>query len=128
MELVAATFSHSIQYAIEERGALSFNQGAFKYEAVFNMDQTAINIDMNGKTTIDFVGTQTVDVLQGSEADGFRCSVFLTASVTGVKLPPLIVYAGIPGGISGCLESLIRKFCLRTYSTEEGFLQRSCDA
>eukprot|EP00644_Phytophthora_capsici_P019077 jgi/Phyca11/21826/fgenesh1_pg.PHYCAscaffold_137_\ len=56
---------HSIQYAIEESGSLVFERGAAKYASVFNMDQTAINIDMNGKTTIDFVGTPTVDVLQG---------------------------------------------------------------
>ena len=36
--------------------------------------------------------------LLGSEVNGFRVSVFLTASATGLKLPPLIVYAGVPGG------------------------------
>ncbi|KAF4146931.1 hypothetical protein GN958_ATG03918, partial [Phytophthora infestans] len=61
MELVASKFSHSIQYAIEECGALSYATGPSKYGSVFNMDQTAIYIDMNGKTTIDFVGTPTVD-------------------------------------------------------------------
>ncbi|EGZ17401.1 hypothetical protein PHYSODRAFT_504164 [Phytophthora sojae] len=77
------------------------------------MDQTAIFIDMNGKTTIDFVGVPTVDVglnimidltflrfdlyVLGSEVNGFRASVFL-ASATGQKLPPLIVFAGIAGG------------------------------
>ncbi|EGZ15292.1 hypothetical protein PHYSODRAFT_509057 [Phytophthora sojae] len=62
------------------------------------MDQTAIFIDMNVKMTIEFVGTPTVDVVQGCEVNGFRASVFLAASATGVKLPPLIVFAGIPGG------------------------------
>ncbi|KAF4149685.1 DDE superfamily endonuclease, partial [Phytophthora infestans] len=98
MLLVASKFSHSIQYAIKECGALSYATGPSKYGSVFNMDQTAIYIDMNGKTTIDFVGTSTVDVRQGSEVNGFRCSVFLAASATGVKLPPLVVFAGIPGG------------------------------
>ena len=36
--------------------------------------------------------------LLDSEVNGFRVSVFLTASATGLKLPPLIVYAGVPGG------------------------------
>ncbi|KAF4129391.1 DDE superfamily endonuclease, partial [Phytophthora infestans] len=92
MLLVASKFSPSIQYAIEECGALSYATGPSKYGSVLNMDQTAIYIDMNGKTTIDFVGTPTVDV------NGFRCSVFLAASATGVKLPPLVFFAGIPGG------------------------------
>ncbi|KAF4139278.1 DDE superfamily endonuclease [Phytophthora infestans] len=72
MELDASKFSHSIQYAIEECGALSYATGPSKYGSVFNMDQTSIYIDMTGKTTIDFVGTPTVDVRQ--------------------------VFAGIPGG------------------------------
>ncbi|KAE8983418.1 hypothetical protein PR003_g24647 [Phytophthora rubi] len=62
------------------------------------MDQTAVFIDMVGKTTIDFVGNPTIDVVQGGEINGFRASVFLTASGTGQKLPPLIVFAGVPGG------------------------------
>ncbi|KAF4140286.1 hypothetical protein GN958_ATG10450, partial [Phytophthora infestans] len=41
---------------------------------------------------------ETVDVMQGSSVNGFRASVFLAASATGNKLPPLIVYAGVPGG------------------------------
>ncbi|KAE9026182.1 hypothetical protein PR002_g10987 [Phytophthora rubi] len=53
---------------------------------------------MAGNRTIDFVGNATVDVQQGSEINGFRASVFLTAPATGLKLPPLIVFAGIPGG------------------------------
>ncbi|EGZ17735.1 hypothetical protein PHYSODRAFT_331664 [Phytophthora sojae] len=95
---VAGVFSNSIQHVIEESGSLSFIKGALKYESVFNMDQTAIFIDMNGKTTIDFVGTPIVDIVQGSDVNGFRASVSLVASATGVKLPPLIVFAGIPGG------------------------------
>ncbi|KAE9025908.1 hypothetical protein PF005_g15234 [Phytophthora fragariae] len=53
---------------------------------------------MNGRTTVDFVGAQTVDVVQGSAVNGFRVSVFLAASATGDKLPPFVVFAGMPGG------------------------------
>ncbi|KAF4132345.1 DDE superfamily endonuclease, partial [Phytophthora infestans] len=96
-----SNFSHSIQYAIEECGALSYATGpswARGIRLCVQHGQTAIYIDVNGKTTIDFVGTPTVDARQGSEVNGFRCSVFLAASATGVKLPPLVVFAGIPGG------------------------------
>ncbi|ETN12064.1 hypothetical protein PPTG_22563 [Phytophthora nicotianae INRA-310] len=66
------------------------------------MDQTAIFIDMGGNTTIDCTGSVTVDVHQGSETNGLRASVFLTASATGKKLRPLLVFAGVPGGaVSG---------------------------
>ncbi|KUF81150.1 hypothetical protein AM587_10013878 [Phytophthora nicotianae] len=61
------------------------------------MDQTAVYIDMSSRTTIEYVGAPTVDVLQGSEANGFRASVFLAASATGHKLPPFVVFSGVPG-------------------------------
>ncbi|KAF4127873.1 hypothetical protein GN958_ATG22929 [Phytophthora infestans] len=52
---------------------------------------------MNGKTTIEFVRAPTVAVLQGSAVNGFRSSVFLTASATGHKLHPFVVFASVPG-------------------------------
>ncbi|ETL36933.1 hypothetical protein L917_11083 [Phytophthora nicotianae] len=67
MEAVANVFSRSIQHTIEEKGILSSDMGPEKYASVYNMDQTAVYIDMNGRTTIEFVGAPTVDVLQGSE-------------------------------------------------------------
>ncbi|KAG3239965.1 hypothetical protein PI124_g15112 [Phytophthora idaei] len=64
MEAVANVFSHSISRTVEEDGILSFLNGTEKYSSVYNMDQTAIYVDMNGRTTVDFVGTSTVDVVQ----------------------------------------------------------------
>ncbi|KAG2855291.1 hypothetical protein PC113_g12568 [Phytophthora cactorum] len=43
---------------------------ANKYSSVYNMDQTAIYVDMNGRTTVDFVGASTVDVVQCSAVNG----------------------------------------------------------
>ncbi|KAE9050617.1 hypothetical protein PR001_g2230 [Phytophthora rubi] len=97
MELVANAFSQSIQRAIEEDGILSSQHGADKLRSVYNMDQTAFFIDMGGKTTIDFSGSVTVDVHQGSETNGFRASVFLAASATGEKLRQKLVFAAVPG-------------------------------
>lgn len=39
-----------------------------------------------------------VRVLIAMSANSFRASVFLCASATGRKLPPLIVFAGVIGG------------------------------
>lgn len=87
------------------------------------MDQTAIAIDMNSHSTIEFVGAQNLDVVQGTRSlicfelgcvraliialSIFFCSWrwagvvsrehFLCASVTGVKIRPLIVYVGALG-------------------------------
>ncbi|ETO79805.1 hypothetical protein F442_05583 [Phytophthora nicotianae P10297] len=67
MELVANVFSQSIQRAIEEDGILSSQPGPDKLGNVYNMDQTAIFIDMGGNTTIDFTGSVTVDVHQARQ-------------------------------------------------------------
>ncbi|KAE8966383.1 hypothetical protein PF002_g7071 [Phytophthora fragariae] len=98
MEEVANVFSHSILRTVEDDGILPYINGPDKYPSVYNMDQTAVYVDMNGRTTVDFVGSQTVDVVQGSAVNGFRVSVFLAASATSEKLPPFVVFAGMPGG------------------------------
>ncbi|KAE8958104.1 hypothetical protein PR001_g31145 [Phytophthora rubi] len=82
LEVVAASFGHSMRYAFEHDSAVSFVAGDEKYGQVFNMDQTSIYIDMNPTTTITFRGDRNVDVLQA----------------TGAKLCPLIVFSGTPGG------------------------------
>ncbi|KAG2794601.1 hypothetical protein PC129_g20803 [Phytophthora cactorum] len=61
------------------------------------MDQTAIFVDNPGKLTIDYRGTTSSDTIQGSSENTGRCSVFLCGSATGEKLPPFVVFAGVPG-------------------------------
>ncbi|KAF4139781.1 DDE superfamily endonuclease, partial [Phytophthora infestans] len=75
MEVVASLFAVSIQRTIEEDGILSCQTGSEKYSSVYNME---INGDKHRYER--------------------SASVFLAASATGNKLPPLIVYAGVPGG------------------------------
>ncbi|OWZ17632.1 hypothetical protein PHMEG_0008399 [Phytophthora megakarya] len=87
---VANVFSHSILRTVEEDGRLSYLDGPAKYASVYKMDQTVVYIDMNGRTAVDVVQENTVN--------GFRVSVFLTASATGKKLPPFVVFTGVPGG------------------------------
>ncbi|KAE9122293.1 hypothetical protein PF010_g6795 [Phytophthora fragariae] len=62
------------------------------------MDQTTVYIDMNPSITIDFAGAQHVDVVQGMSENSFIASVFLCASTTGQKLPPMIIFPGVGGG------------------------------
>ncbi|ETN12059.1 hypothetical protein PPTG_22562 [Phytophthora nicotianae INRA-310] len=52
MELVANVFSQSIQRAIEEDGILSSQPGPDKLGNVYNMDQTAIFIDMGARQMV----------------------------------------------------------------------------
>ncbi|KAF4138994.1 hypothetical protein GN958_ATG11951 [Phytophthora infestans] len=48
-----------------ESSVVSHIVGSAKFASVFNMDQTAVYMDMNSNTTIDFVGVKHVDIVQG---------------------------------------------------------------
>ncbi|KAE8956003.1 hypothetical protein PF011_g31623 [Phytophthora fragariae] len=78
LEVVAASFGHSMRYAFEHDSAVSFVAGDEKYGQVFNMDQTSIYIDMNPTTTITFRGDRNVDVLQGMSENSFRAKDTVT--------------------------------------------------
>ncbi|GMF48417.1 unnamed protein product [Phytophthora fragariaefolia] len=94
----ADSFANSVNVAVEMDGVLSFRTSYnAKYSGLFNMDQTALFVDNPGKLTIDYRGTRNVDIIQGSAENGGRCSVFSCASATGEKLPPFVVFAGVPG-------------------------------
>ncbi|KAF4140136.1 DDE superfamily endonuclease [Phytophthora infestans] len=93
-----AAIMYLISQAIPlESSVVSHIVGSDKFASVFNMDQTAVYIDMNSTTTIDFVGAKRVDVVQGMTENAFRASVSLCASATGDKLPPMIIFAGVVG-------------------------------
>ncbi|KAG6620827.1 Cytochrome P450 [Phytophthora cinnamomi] len=97
LQLVADAFACAMRYAFEINSVVSITAGDDKYSYVYNMDQTSIYIDMNPSTTISFRGERHVDVVQSMSANSFRASVFLCASATGRKLPPLVVFKGEPG-------------------------------
>ncbi|KAG6592767.1 Cytochrome P450 [Phytophthora cinnamomi] len=97
LQLVADAFGCAMRYAFEMNSVVSITAGDDKYNYVYNMDQTSIYIDMNPSTTISFRGERHVDVVQSMSANSFRASVFLCASATGRKLPPLVVFKGEPG-------------------------------
>ncbi|KAG2821889.1 hypothetical protein PC113_g22407 [Phytophthora cactorum] len=95
---VADSFVNSVNVTVEMDGILSFHKSFEpKYSGLFNMDQTAIFVDNPSKLTIDYRGTTNSDTIQGSSENTGRCSVFLCGSATGEKLPPFVVFAGVPG-------------------------------
>ncbi|KAE9007678.1 hypothetical protein PR001_g16903 [Phytophthora rubi] len=56
-----------MEYYVEESGTVAHLNGLDKFSCVYNMDQTAVYIDMNPSTTIDFAGARHVDVVQVEE-------------------------------------------------------------
>ncbi|KAF4138544.1 hypothetical protein GN958_ATG12286 [Phytophthora infestans] len=91
----ADEFSKTDQFSLEEFSVVSHIVGSAKFAFAFNTDHTAVYIGMNPNTTIDFVGTIHVDVVQGVSENALKASVFLCASATGDKLPLMIIFTGV---------------------------------
>ncbi|POM64416.1 Hypothetical protein PHPALM_20054 [Phytophthora palmivora] len=99
LQEVADAFASAVNTAVELEGVLSkLSSYTEKYSSLFNMDQTGVCIDSPGRLTVDYVGAENIDVVQGTAINGSRYTVFLCASATGEKLPPFIVFTGVPGG------------------------------
>jgi hypothetical protein len=63
---------------------------------VVNMDQTPLYNDQRPSTTVCNKGQKSVNGKQTRTGD-YRCTVFLAVTLSGKKLPPLIVFKGQPG-------------------------------
>ena len=71
---------------------------AGKYESRFivNCDETNIDFDPTHRSTLERVGTRSVN-LKCNGSPG-RCTVMLAVSGSGVKLAPLVIFKGSPRG------------------------------
>lgn len=81
--------------------------------AVFNMDQTAIFCTLGSKTTVEFIGKETVPAVCGGN-DSWRCTVALTASADGRMHAPHFVFKAEPGGE---VEREVRAFAVEEVAT-----------
>ncbi|KAG6622917.1 Cytochrome P450 [Phytophthora cinnamomi] len=97
LQLVADAFGCAMRYEFEMDSVVSITAGDDKYNYIYNMNQTLIYIDMNPSTTISFRSERHIDVVQSMSTNSFQASVFLCASATGRKVPPLVVFKGEPG-------------------------------
>jgi hypothetical protein len=111
-----------------------------------NMDQTAIYFEAKSKTVVAPKGVRTV-AIRDSGSNSKRCTVCVTISADGTKLPPFFVFKGVPGAkieralladnVKGCCqrngwfdESVIEKYInaiLRPYVQESANAVLLCD-
>lgn len=66
------------------------------YDCFLNMDQTAVYFESKSKSTVEEKGKRTVST-RDSGSNTKRCTVVVTVSATGKKLPPFFVFKGVPG-------------------------------
>jgi hypothetical protein len=70
--------------------------GKYRGDCVINIDETNIDFDPSPATTLCRVGQRTVSIRNnGSSA---RATCLLGVTMSGHKLPPLIIFKGQPGG------------------------------
>jgi transposase-like protein len=69
-----------------------------KYTAdcIVNIDQTNIDFDVASPTTLQSAGSRTVSVKITGSSD--RCTVILGVTLSGRKLPALVIFKGQPNG------------------------------
>ena len=70
--------------------------GGFTADSVVNIDETNIEFDMTGSVTLANQGSRTVSLR--SSGSSARCTVLLGVTLSGQKLPPFIIFKGMPNG------------------------------
>ncbi|ETM56828.1 hypothetical protein L914_00261 [Phytophthora nicotianae] len=83
MEKIADEFSKMIQYSLEKSSVVSHIVGSAMFASVFNMDQSAVYIDMNPNTTIDFVGAKHIDAVQEMTENALQLLLFSVRPPSG---------------------------------------------
>ena len=89
----AALLERTRSLCLEIRARLNRNPRLI----IVNMDQTAVFYQMRPSTTIETIGARAVPVAMrasGSE----RVTVALTVTLAGEKLPPYVIFKGLPSG------------------------------
>lgn len=65
---------------------------------ILNMDQTPVFFSMEARTTIDRIGSRTVNI-RSSTNSTLRVTVGVTITANGDILPPMIIFKGKPDGL-----------------------------
>ena len=63
---------------------------------IVNIDETNIYFDMTQATTLEIQGQHTVSIRNTGSTQ--HCTVLLGVTMDGQKLPPLIIFEGLPHG------------------------------
>jgi hypothetical protein len=64
-------------------------------DCIVNFDQTNIDFDIAASTTLENRGRRSISIKNTGSSK--RCTVLLAVTLSGVKLPPFIIFEGQPG-------------------------------
>ena len=65
-------------------------------DLIVNMDETGCHFDMPSNTTVDVIGSKHISIRTTNNSQ--CCTVFLSCSVSGSKIEPLVVFKGTSNG------------------------------
>jgi DDE superfamily endonuclease len=81
-------------------------------DCVVNMDETNMYFDQQGRMTLADKGQKTINIVTTGSSQ--RCMIALAVSLSGEKLPPMVIFKGVPGA---CGNSVANELLTHGYPT-----------
>jgi transposase-like protein len=70
--------------------------GRYSANVIINVDETNVDFDPSPRTTLCRIGTRSVKARISGHSG--RCTVVLACTMSGIKLPALVIWRGVPNG------------------------------
>jgi hypothetical protein len=70
--------------------------GRYSSDGIINMDETNVDFDPSPRATLCQIGERSMNARISGHSG--RCIVVLTCTMSGIKLPALVIWKGVPDG------------------------------
>jgi len=70
--------------------------GRYSADVIINMDETNVDFDPSPRSTLCRIGERSVSARISGHSG--RCTVVLACTMSGIKLPALVIWKGVPNG------------------------------
>jgi hypothetical protein len=70
--------------------------GRYSADVIINMDETNVDLDPSPRSTLCRIGERSVCACISGHSG--RCTVVLACTMSGIKLPALVIWKGVPNG------------------------------
>jgi hypothetical protein len=74
--------------------------GRYSADVIINMDETNVDFDPSPRSTLCRIGEKSVSAHISGHSG--RCTVVLTCTMSGIKLPAVVIWKGVPNGRIEC--------------------------
>jgi hypothetical protein len=70
--------------------------GRYSSDGIINMDETNVDFDPSPRATLCQIGERSMNARISGHSG--RCTVVLACTMSGIKLPALVIWKGVPDG------------------------------